>query len=56
VRPVDTDVARRDLWPAVVTRIDAPPEWRWLDLSLAAAIVIVLLVFPEWLLALAYHF
>ena len=27
----------------------------WLDISLAAAVAVVLLIFPEWLLVLAYH-
>lgn len=45
----------RDLWPAVANRIHAPARPSWLDISLAAAIAILLLMFPEWLLLLAYH-
>jgi hypothetical protein len=45
----------RDLWPLLASRIDRTHSWPWLDLSLAAAVAIVLLVFPEWLLLLLYH-
>jgi hypothetical protein len=45
----------RDLWPLVVSRIQAPMRRSWLDMSLAAAVAVVLLLFPEWLLVLAYH-
>ncbi len=45
----------RDLWPLIVNRIHAPVRRSWLDISLAAAIAIVLMMFPEWLLLLAYH-
>jgi hypothetical protein len=45
----------RDLWPSIVGRIDAPARWMWLDLGLAAAVTVLLLVFPEWLTVLAYH-
>ena len=45
----------RDLWPLVVDRIQAPPRWSWVDLGLAAVVTLALLMFPEWLLPLAYH-
>ena len=45
----------RDLWPLVVNRVQARVEWSWLDVSLAAVVTIVLLMFPRWLFLLAYH-
>ena len=45
----------RDLWPLVVNRVQAPAAWSWLDLSLAAGVALVSMMFPEWLLLLAFH-
>ena len=45
----------RDLWPLVVHRVQARVGWSWLDVSLAAVVTIVLLMFPGWLFLLAYH-
>ena len=45
----------RDLWPLVVNQIHAPVRRSWFDISLAAVIAILLMMFPEWLLLLAYH-
>ena len=45
----------RDLWPLVVNQIHAPATRSWFDISLAAVIGIVLVIFPEWLLLLAYY-
>ena len=58
----------RDLWPLLASRLDRyvgrvprsgpgniVERWPWLDFSLAAAVAIVLVVFPEWLLLLLYH-
>lgn len=45
----------RDLWPLVVNQIHAPVRRSWSDISLAAVIAILLMMFPEWLLLLAYH-
>ena len=45
----------RDLWPLVVNRVQARVGWSWLDVSLAAVVTIVLLMFPGWLFLLAYH-
>lgn len=44
-----------DLWPRVVTRVETPPSWSWLDMSLAAMVAGALLMFPEGLFLLAYH-
>jgi hypothetical protein len=46
----------RDLWPRVVHRIDAPPPWSWGDAGLAAIVALALLMFPEGLYLLAFHF
>jgi hypothetical protein len=45
----------RDLWPLVANRIQVRARWSWLDVGLAAVVTIVLLMFPSWLLLLAYH-
>ena len=55
----------RDLWPPVASRID-PYAGRvprsgpggvmsWFDLGVAAAVAVVLMLFPEWLFLLLYH-
>ena len=46
---------RRDLWPAVAERLDRGTGWSMLDLGLAAAVAVTLLMFPEWLFVLVYH-
>jgi hypothetical protein len=45
----------RNLWPLVVNRIEAPAGWSWLDIGLAAIVALVLVMFPQWLLLLAFH-
>ena len=45
----------RDLWPLVLERLQARSGWSWLDISLAAVVSIVLIMFPGWLSFLAYH-
>ena len=45
----------KDLWPLVENRFRTPRGWSKLDVSLAAIVVLVLLMFPGWLLLLAYH-
>jgi RNA polymerase sigma factor (sigma-70 family) len=45
----------QDLWPLVVDRIQAPRGWSPLDTSLAAIVMLLLLIFPGWLFLLAYH-
>jgi len=49
------DDPSRDLWPDLVARIDGAPRWSLLDWSLAAAVAVSVLIFPEWLWLLAYH-
>jgi len=46
----------RDFWLLVGSRIQARMGWSWLDISLAAVVTLVLLLFPGWLSLLAYHF
>jgi len=53
--PIEAGASSRDPWPRVVSRCQAPVAWSWLDAGLAAAVVIVLLLFPSWLWLLAYH-
>jgi hypothetical protein len=55
LRPVAARGPSRDLWPRVLRRSQAPVAWSWLDVSLAAVVAIVLLLFPNWLWLLAYH-
>ena len=45
----------RDLWPLVVDQFHAPVRRSWFDISLAAVIAILLMMFPELLLLLVYH-
>jgi hypothetical protein len=52
---VEEDRPTGDLWPAVVRRSEARIEMSLADWSLAAIVVIVLLMFPEWFWFLAYH-
>ena len=51
----DTDL-RRDLWPAMLQRLE-PPAMRvpWYDWALAAGVVATVAFFPKIVLFLAYH-
>jgi hypothetical protein len=53
--PTADDGPSRDVWRDVVTRIDGTPRWSLLDLGLAAAVAIALILFPEGFWLLAYH-
>ena len=53
--PTQEQRARRDLWRALVDRLDARPRWSLLDFGLFAAVAAALLVFPEWVWLLVYH-
>jgi len=55
VPPSAADDAPRDLWPSLASRLDRGPAWSFVDLGLAAAVAVTLLMFPEWLWLLAYH-
>jgi hypothetical protein len=41
--------------PLVVDRLHGKAEWAWLDVGLAAIVVALVLIVPEWLWLLAYH-
>ena len=54
--PPSTGESRaRDLWPRMANRFERTPRWSYVDLSLAAAVIATLAIFPEWLWPLAYH-
>jgi hypothetical protein len=50
-----TAAPSRDLWPAVVRRSEARIEVSSADWSMAAIVAIVLVLFPEWIVLLAYQ-
>ena len=45
----------RDLWPRVARRLQPSPRWSPLDLALAAAVALALILFPQALWLIAYH-
>jgi len=53
--PTTALVPTRDLWPAVVDHSCARDAWSWIDLGVAAAAALALVLFPNLLLLLAYH-
>ena len=60
VPPVSFDVlddarALHDLWPRVARCLQPSPRWSPLDLALAAAVAIALILFPQALWLIAYH-
>lgn len=54
--PVVAVTPSRDMWPRIVTRSKDQQTWSWLDIGLAAGIAIVLILRPDLLMLLAYHF
>ena len=56
VPPVVRRVPSRDLWPRVVKRSQERPKWSWLDVGLVIGVAMVLPIWPDVLLLLAYHF
>ena len=50
--PVEEQSPSHDLWPELLTRQPRSADWSWLDLGAAAAIVLLLALFPGvfWLL------
>jgi hypothetical protein len=54
VQPVSAEPSL-DLWPAVVERSRTPLTWSWVDLAIAAAVIVSLIANPQWLRLLAYH-
>jgi hypothetical protein len=55
IAPSSDEGPTRDLWPRMLNRFEQAPRWSYVDLSLAAAVIVTLAVFPEWLWPLAYH-
>lgn len=53
--PVVPTEPSRDLWPLVMHESHAGPKWSWLDLGLAAGVVVALWMRPELLAWLIYH-
>ena len=53
--PMNRRGPSRDLWPQVVSRIEASAAWTWLDTSAAVGVTIALLIFPKALLLIAFH-
>jgi hypothetical protein len=53
--PVNTEL-NRDLWPAVLRKLDASPaRVPWYDWALIGLSASVFLFFPQLILVLAYH-
>ena len=52
--PADREL-KRDLWPAMLRRLDRPPvRVPWWDWALAAALLVCLFLFPETIPAVLY--
>lgn len=52
--PADCEL-KRDLWPAMLRRIDQPPvRIPWWDWALAAALLLCLCLFPQTIPAVLY--
>ena len=53
--PVDTEL-RRDLWPAMLRRLDEPArKVPWYDWALAGGLAGITVLFPKLILLLVYH-
>lgn len=56
VPPVSAAGPLRDMWPPIVERSRDSHQWSWLDVGLGAGIAIALVMRPDLLMLLAYHF
>lgn len=56
IPPVATAAPSRDMWPRIVKRSRDRPKWSWLDVGLGVGVATALVVRPDLLLLLAYHF
>ena len=52
--PVDTNL-QRDLWPAMLARLQPAPRVSRFDWALVAAVLIWIVLFPQSVIALLYH-
>lgn len=53
--PVEQRPPSRNLWPEILERRPPDADWSWLDAGAAAAIAILLSLFPGTLWLLLYH-
>jgi hypothetical protein len=54
--PVAIREPSRDLWPAITNRSERRMPWSWVDVGLAALVLLSMAAWPETMLLLAYHF
>lgn len=54
--PVVTAEPSPDMWPRIVKRSRERQPWSWVDIGLAAAVALALVMRPDLLMLLAYHF
>jgi hypothetical protein len=55
LRPTSDGPARRDLWAALMKRLEERPRWSLIDVGLGIAVAVVLLISPDRLWLIAYH-
>jgi hypothetical protein len=53
--PVAAETPSRDLWPSIVQRSRARARFSRTDVTVAAGVAIVFVLFPKWFWFLAYH-
>lgn len=53
--PSALEAPARDLWPLVARDRSTRPAWSWLDIGLAAAAALALLIFPRAWILFFYH-
>ena len=55
VPPIVTTEPSPDMWQRIVKRSRDSQPWSWVDIGLAAAVAIALVMRPDLLMLLAYH-
>ena len=53
--PIGAEEPSRDLWPSIIQRSRARARFSLTDVSVAAGVAIVFVLFPKWFWFLAYH-
>jgi hypothetical protein len=53
---VSIDGPSRDLWRALADRAERRVRWSWVDIGLAAIVMLSIAAWPKTMLLLAYHF